>query len=83
MTLGVEFGGGYDLHYQCIRKAGGPPVTEASVSAQAQSMYKVSWRRQQWSGVARCCGLPEKTPQGAQREGMLWCYVLPPGNDTH
>ena len=41
VTLGVEFGGGYELKYDCSPKPGGPEVTPDTVSAQANSMYKV------------------------------------------
>lgn len=39
VTLGVEFGGGYQLRYECYQKPGGPPVTPDAVTAQAKSMY--------------------------------------------
>lgn len=40
VTLGVEFGGGYQLRYNATQKPGGPPVTEETMSSQANSMYK-------------------------------------------
>ena len=40
VTLGVEFGGGYELRYLATQKPGGPNVTYDTMSAQANSMYK-------------------------------------------
>ena len=40
VTLGVEFGGGYQIRYVASQKPGGPPVTQESMSTQANSMYK-------------------------------------------
>ena len=39
VTLGVEFGGGYEIRYLATQKEGGPNVTEETMQAQARSMY--------------------------------------------
>ena len=51
VTLGVEFGGGYELKYDCYQKPGGPEVTPDTVSAQANSMYSVGG----WARAAAAC----------------------------